>query len=125
MDLISRADVQSALSRLAMLKFWPAEPETRAEIGGLLARMVPHRAALEWLVNTLVDRIGEWPGPAEVRGILCWRYAPADGIERNCSLPGYRWEDGEARSYNEHLMLKAGGAPEITRELVQVREWPK
>jgi hypothetical protein len=108
-----------------MLKFWPADPATRAEIGALLARMVPSREALDWLVGTLIDQVGDWPGPAEVRGILCWHYKPADGIERSCSLVGFRPEDGERRSYDAHLALKAGGNPEITRELVKAREWPR
>lgn len=103
-----------------MLKYWPSDPATRAEIGGLLARMVPHREALQWLVRVMVDRIGEWPGPAELRALLCTRYRPADGIERDCSIPGYRPQDYEAQAIERHIALKAGAIAPASLEIVRL-----
>jgi hypothetical protein len=95
MEKFNKQDLQTALSRLSMLKYWPSEPATRAELGGLLARMVPHKEALEWLVTTMTDKVGEYQGPAELRGLLCWHCRPADGIEAPCSLAGFTASDGE------------------------------
>ena len=59
------------------------------------------------LVAELVNHVGEWPGPAEVRGLLCTRYDAADRIDAYCNLPGYRAADCEARSLTEHEQHKA------------------
>lgn len=82
-ERIKLDDLSAAISGLAMLKYFPSEPEVRAQIKALLARMCPHLEALEWLVATLVNQAGEWPGPAEVRRTLASRYRPADGDEGN------------------------------------------
>lgn len=111
MQKCSRSDIDSGLAKLSMLRYWPSDQATRAEIGILLAKMVPHREALRWLVDELVNKVGEWPGPAELRGLLCTRFKPADGNERDCSLPGYRPSDYEQRHYDEHCALKAGSVP--------------
>ena len=93
-------DVQLATRRLAVLRFWPADEIARAEIGRRLVRMVPSKAALDWLVDTMIDRVGEWRGIVELRGVLCARYRPADGIEAECiDTPGFTPADGEARFY--------------------------
>ena len=82
-ERIKLDDLSAAISGLAMLKYFPSEPEVRAQIKALLARMCYHLEALEWLVATLVNQAGEWPGPAEVRRTLASRYRPADGDEGN------------------------------------------
>lgn len=92
----NRKDIESALTKLAMLRYWPADPATRGQIGLLLAKMVPSMEALDWLVDTLLNRVGEWPGPKELRGLLCWKFRPADGIDAVCALPGFTPMDGEA-----------------------------
>ena len=75
---INPKDIKRSVTRMGMLKYFPADAETRGEIGALLARMCPHLEALEWLTRQLIDGVGEWPGPAELRRILCSRWAPAD-----------------------------------------------
>ena len=32
-------------------------------------------------------------GPTELRGVLCWRFKPADEIEADSSIPGFRPAD--------------------------------
>lgn len=106
---ITEADLRRANARMSMLSFYPSDSMAQGAIQELLARMCPSLEALEWLVTTMIDRVGQWKGPAELRGVLCWRYRPADGVEGNCSLPGFRPEDGEALSLERHAQLKAGG----------------
>lgn len=105
----SKTDLDAAIAQLSICARFPGDEAARAAIQLLLARMCPSREALDWLVLEFVNRIGEWRGPVELRGVLCTRYRPQDGIEATCSIPGYRPEDGEARAYDRHLQLKAGG----------------
>ncbi len=92
----NKADLEVAMGRLGMLSYFPSEPSIQAAIMDLLARMCPHREALEWLVDQMVNHVGQWKGPAELRGVLCWRWTPADGVEASCSIPGFTPSDGEA-----------------------------
>jgi len=101
-------DLERAADDLSMLAYFPHE--ARASVMTLLRNMCPHKHALKWLVSELVNHVGKWPGPAEVRGLLCTRFDPADGIDQWCSLPGYTAEEAEARHYDQHLQLtKAEG----------------
>ena len=85
---IESSDIKHAIVVLAMLKYFPQDEETRAEIGSFLARICPHLEALEYLTRQLVDAVGEWPGPAEVRRILENRYRPADAGQPAVIEPG-------------------------------------
>ena len=108
-EKISADDLTHAVEDLGMCEYFPRDPGAAAGVMRLLAQMVPHKQALDWLVDEMVNRIGKWHGPAELRGLLCNRYRPADGIERDCSIPGYTPGDGETRSLEAHAQLKAGG----------------
>ncbi len=46
----------------------------------LLERMVPTPEDLFWLRDAMIDRIGEWRGSVELRGVLSHRCKPLDGI---------------------------------------------
>jgi hypothetical protein len=100
--MFTKVDLTATNAKLKMLLNYPPDPEAQAAVMELLVRMVPHKAALSWLVNTLIDHIGRWPGPAEVRGLLCWKFTPADGVEGQCTLPGFSLEDGERISLEQH-----------------------
>lgn len=102
-------DLEQAIEDLAMCEFFPREPGAQAGVMRLLAKMVPSREALRWLVDTYTNRIGKWHGPAELRAVLCTHYAPQDGIEGWSQIPGYTAADGEERSFAEHRQLKDGG----------------
>lgn len=132
----TQRDIGFALSELAMCRYFPSDEGTRAAIGVLLARMCPSKEALDWLVDQFVNHVGEWRGPLELRGMLCTRYKPADGIEASSSVIGYRPEDGEARIFDQHLQLKGGGWTDETerlqiegssRKLIEgmTKEWPQ
>jgi hypothetical protein len=127
-EKFNQRDLERAADALAMLRYWT--PELRAPVMHLLATMCPHREALEWLVAELVNHVGYWPGPADVRGLLCNRYDPADRIEAWCSIPGYRAEDHEARHVAEHEQRKAqeradGWVAEGVEELLKLPERKK
>lgn len=108
MDKFTPKDLELAVDELSMCEYFPTDPGTRAAIMRLLARMVPHRQALTWLVRTLVDRVGQWKGPTELRAVLCTRYPPADGVEAFSALPGFTLNDSEAAVLEQHEQLKVG-----------------
>lgn len=105
-DVFSTKDLERAVDDLAMLPFFPND--SRASVMHLLAKMCPSKTALTWLVAETVNRVAKWPGPAELRGLLCMRFDAADGIDGYCSLPGYTPAEMEARHYEKHEQLKAG-----------------
>jgi hypothetical protein len=107
-DKFTPLDLETAIEELAMLQYFPADDGARAAIMRLLARMVPHREALIWVVRTMVDRVGAWKGPMELRGVLCTRFRPADGVEAFSTIAGFRAEDSEAAYLEEHTQRKVG-----------------
>ena len=121
-------DVQSAIAELSMLRYFPADEATRAAVGSLMVRMVPHREALLWLVRAMVDRVGEWKGPTELRGVLCWRYRPADGISAESACAGFTATDGERLSIETAPRiaerLPSGEGCDMVRRLVAARGMP-
>lgn len=84
MDAIGQAIIK-AVGELAILRYFPADPVAREGIMRLLERMVSTPEQLRWLVDMMVDQVGEWQGPRELRGVFCTRYQPADGLEADCS----------------------------------------
>jgi hypothetical protein len=104
--MITDKQASGAVARMAALEFFPLEAIPRAEIGRLLMRMVGTPAQLEWLVNAMIDRVGTWKGPRELRAIFCTKYAPIDGIEAWAETPGFTAADSESQSYLEHSHVK-------------------
>jgi hypothetical protein len=87
----------AATVRLATLRFYPREAAVRLEIAELLMRMVGNVDQLEWLIDAMINRVGEWRGTAELRAIFCTRFAPADGIPSVDSISlGFTPSDSEA-----------------------------
>lgn len=110
MALITELNINAALTKLAMLEFWPSEPAVRVEIGIFLARMCISRESLDWLTTQLVNRVGRWPGPREVRGIYCTRFPPADGENAYSEIAEFSPEASEGRVTDEsaHYKLTPG-----------------
>lgn len=108
---MTQRDIENALDRLAILQYWPSDPVARKGIGLLLERIVDRADKLEWLVETMINRVGTWHGPMELRGVYCTRFKPADGIEANCiSSSGFTavdsersWYEQEAKEQQERL----------------------
>lgn len=79
---------------LAAIPFFPAEAS--AAIMDAIAKFVDKPERLNWLVDTAVQTMRKWDGVAELRGLYCTRFKPADGIEAPClTTPGYTPEDCE------------------------------
>jgi hypothetical protein len=130
---ITSEDLKKALARLSMLRYFPTDTMTFVAIGELLEQICGSRERLEWLVAQLVNRVGEWPGSAEVRGIFCTRFKPADGVEADCTLAGFTAADGELKSARKDPpALTAGEAtkliaglkaePTIEEQIAELRE---
>jgi hypothetical protein len=81
---------------------FPTNPAAHAEIMRLLDRMVAKKEHLDWLVVTMIDRVGEWKGTAQLRGLLCTHFAPLDGVEMDCTITGFTPADSESQSLIEH-----------------------
>jgi len=75
----------TAVSELALLRYFPVEASAREALMRLLERMVATPEQLGWLTRTMIDQVGEWQGPKELRGVFCTRFSPADGIKADCS----------------------------------------
>jgi hypothetical protein len=112
-------DIERACDDLGMLEFFPRE--SRLAAMAFLRTICPHRRALKWLVAELMNHVGKWPGPAEVRGLLCTRFDAADGIDQWCSLPGYTAEEQEAKHLERHKQLTQaeGYVGEESRDMVR------
>lgn len=106
-DAFTQKDLDRAVNDLSMMPFFPVE--ARAAIMAFLARICPHKRALTWLVAECVNHVPQWPGPAELRGLLCTRFDAADGIDAYCNLPGYTAAEMESRHIEKHEQLKASG----------------
>jgi hypothetical protein len=101
----------AATEKLKVLRYFPSE--SADVVMELLEKMVPTVAALDWLVDAMVSRVGEWQGPVELRGVLCQRCSPLDGIEAFCTKGYYSMENVETRSINEAEDLKSLPLPDL------------
>lgn len=96
----------NAVGRLTLLKYFPTDPAAHAGLAELLHGMVSNESQLDWLVQTLINHVGEWPGPKEVRGLFCSQFQPADGIETHTSIAGFSPADCEARNLEKSERFK-------------------
>lgn len=97
-------DLEIAADDLATMKFFPHE--SRAAVMRQLAAMCPHKRALRRVIDECVAKVSTWPGMAELRGILCNYFEPADGIDAWSTLAGFSADDNEARYLEEHEEIK-------------------
>lgn len=78
---VSTDEAAAAVSELAMLRYFPGDPGTRAAITALLVRMCSTSAQLDWLVRRTLELHNDWPGPIELRAVFCSKFQPKDGFE--------------------------------------------
>lgn len=100
--MITKMDLDRATDQMQLLEFWRNDTGFVAAVQTYLALICPHTEALEWLTAALVNHIGKWPGPHEVRGLLCTKYDAADGVDAYCSLPGFSPIDFERKHLEKH-----------------------
>jgi hypothetical protein len=101
--------ILKAVEEFGMLKYFPADDAARKGVMRLLERMVGTSEQLDWLVGTMIDQVGEWSGPVELRGVFCSRFSPRDGIDAEGS-GSFSPEALESRSAVEHEAAKQLGA---------------
>lgn len=130
--MITKDDMKNAMVQLSMLRYFP-QGDAQKAIAMFLAQLCGTGERLQWLVSQLVNRVGDWPGPAQVRGIFCTRFRPADGKEADCTLAGFTAADGElASARKDPPALTAGEAtkliaglrrePTIDEQIAEYRE---
>lgn len=103
-----------AVSEMGAIPYFPTDSGAQLAVMKQLERFVSGEKELRWLVDTAAGVMREWKGVPELRGLYCTRFKPADGVEANCSLPGYTPEDSEAR-----WALEAG-----KQVIVESLPWP-
>lgn len=101
-----------------IVKYFPADAKVREIIVRDMESMVPTVAALNWLVEQYVRKIGEWHSLKELRGVLCAYCDPLDGIQAVSEIPGYTPQDCEQR-YIETKSL------ETSRQLSTQKQLPE
>jgi hypothetical protein len=74
-------DFSSAVNQLALMAFFPSDPEVRAALVTVLMDLIETEDQLDWLVNRALRLYAKWPGVAELRALYCSRFKPRDGIE--------------------------------------------
>ena len=105
--MVTKEQALQAAMRLRVLKFYPNDRNVDLEVARIFGRMVSTNEQLNWLVETMVDKIGEWHGPMELRGVFCTRFKPCDGVEVSCvSSQGFTPSDQEMRSISAHQEQK-------------------
>lgn len=105
--MLSEQILRDAIEELGICKFFPSGPGERAGVMSLLEKIIDHPERLRWLVDTMVNYVGEWPGPAQLRALYATRYRPADGIEGvHCMIAGFTPCDSEAAELEAHENLK-------------------
>lgn len=70
----------AAVSRLALMAFFPTNPEVQTALVEILLEMVDTDEHLDWLMRRLLV-LPKWPGVGEMRALYCSRYKPKDGLE--------------------------------------------
>jgi len=78
---ITSKEFARAAERLSILRYYPTGEKARDEIALVLKRLCSTPAQLEWLVRQMIDGVGEWRGPVDLRRVYAQRFKPADGVE--------------------------------------------
>ena len=73
--------ISKMLGGLALLKYFPSDPEARGELAVMVCEMMTSEEQVDWLVRRMRTLYNEWPGPKEMRAVVCSKFKPADGID--------------------------------------------
>lgn len=122
---MSNADqkaIMGAIDRLATLRHFPTDEGARMAIAKEIVKMCSTTEQVIWLGERMMVLYDSWPGPHELRAVLCSKFAPKDGIEADSRDPRYlEWGiPSEKRAPDEHEPIAIGPSsdPE-TRALVK------
>ena len=82
----------------ALLRYFPQDEISKAAIMRFVDSLVNNAKELAWLRDSMINRVGEWSGSKELRGIFCSKFRPKDGIEIDSTHADFSPVSGEARS---------------------------
>jgi hypothetical protein len=80
-DPLTPEAVADGINKLALMAFFPGDPEVRGALIGILMEMVETEEQLDWLIGRALKLYARWPGVAELRALYCSRWKPKDGVE--------------------------------------------
>lgn len=107
-----------------LIRYFPADIETRELIALSLKDFVRTAGELRWLAHIAANVMAEWNGLAELRGLYCTRFPPKDGISAVSSLPGYTpreiFERSEQEFFAEEMRQGEQRLAEYKREFLQL-----
>ncbi len=87
-----------------LLRFFPQDEISKEVIMEYVAKLVNDGEQLAWLDNAMVEKVGEWRGAKELRGVFCTRFAPRDGIEGDCDSGVFSPAALEGKAHHAELM---------------------
>jgi len=101
----TRQQIAAAVATMSggLVKYFPSDESAQRVIMLELERMVPTVEILNWLVDKFLRVIGEWSSLKDLRGVLCIRCTPLDGIRASCYLPGFTPDELEASWHARQL----------------------
>jgi hypothetical protein len=94
----------------AIIPFFPKGEIAKLIISQSIQNFVNHPGELNWLVSTACSHFRDWErggGLAELRGLFCTRFRPADGIETYSATAGFSAHDLEMRSIEQNAASDA------------------
>ncbi|HZF23988.1 MAG TPA: hypothetical protein VE030_11055 [Burkholderiales bacterium] len=81
MKALTPETAAAVVGKLALMAFFPSDPEVRAGLVAIFIEMVETDEQMEWLGSRAMRMFARWPGVAEIRALYCSRYKPRDGLE--------------------------------------------
>lgn len=112
--------LNGATEELRAIPYFPTADAATIAIAIAIGKFVDDVSRLRWLIDTAVSSMREWKGVAEMRGLYCTHFRPADGIEANCAVPGFTPADSEMgylHDVSEPKRIEESRKPEAIRAL--------
>jgi len=110
-----RDKIIDGVRAMSCIPYFPRDEHAQRSIMEQVARFVDRPERMEWLTAAAISAMREWSGVADLRGLYCTRFKPADGHEADCRLPGFTADDNEAAYIEaksretERKMVEFGG----------------
>lgn len=101
----------AAVDQMALLQFFPADEGTRKALLLLIGQMCWNDEQVKWLAKRVISLYDQWPGPHELRAVLCSRWPAADGIDALSNHPRYCEEGFPSESRSSEFAQLSG--PEL------------
>lgn len=129
--MVNVARATQAIARMSLMKFFPSDPDARTALVGMICEMCESNEQIEWLVKRTIQLHNDWPGPRELRAVLCSKHKPKDGIEAysDVYVNGIPSEDEAKNARIEGTAFKAlaagqpiTGAPSLAVNVAQLAE---